>query len=79
MASKTFWLLVGMWNEEIEDYSYLKYEVPMDWLKENVCSLEEFIEEYTSDESTGLYEQALLDGVVINERWIEGISDNRNR
>lgn len=71
MQDKTFRLLVEMWNEETEDYSHLEYEVPIDWLEENVCNLEEFIEEYTSDESTGLYEQALLDGAVINERWIE--------
>lgn len=67
---KTFCLLVEMWNGEKEDYSHLEYEVPIEWLEENVCNLEEFIEEYTSDESTGLYEQALLDGVIMNERWI---------
>lgn len=66
----TFWLLTGIWNEETEVYKYLKYEVPIEWLEENVCNLEEFIEEYTSDESTGLYEQALLDGVIMNERWV---------
>ena len=71
IQDKTFWLLVEMWNEEIEDYSYLEYEVPIDWLEDNVYNLKEFIEEYTSDESTGLYEQALLDDVVINERWVE--------
>ncbi|MFG6378284.1 MAG: hypothetical protein K1W19_08225 [Lachnospiraceae bacterium] len=71
MQDKTFRLLVEMWNEETEDYSHLEYEVPIDWLEENVCNLEEFIEEYTSDESTGLYEQALLDGAVINERWVD--------
>lgn len=69
--NKTFLLLVEMWNEKIEDYSHLEYEVPMDWLKENVCNLKEFIEEYTSDESTGLYGQAILDGAVINERWVD--------
>lgn len=70
MQDKTFWLLVEMWHEETEDYGHLEYEVPIEWLEENVCNLEEFIEEYTSDESTGLYEQALLDGVIMNERWV---------
>jgi hypothetical protein len=71
MEEKTFWLLVGIWDEEKEDYRYLKYEVPVEWLKENVYNLEEFMEEYTTDESTGLYEQAVIDDIVINERWVE--------
>lgn len=67
----TFWLLTGIWNEETEVYKYLKYEVPIEWLEKNVVDLEEFIDEYTSDETTGLYEQALLDNVVLNEKWAE--------
>lgn len=67
----TFWLLTGIWNEEAEVYKYLKYEVPIEWLEKNVVDLEEFIDEYTSDETTGLYEQALLDNVVLNEKWAE--------
>ena len=71
MEEKTFWLLVEMWDKEKEDYKYLEYEVSVEWLKENVYNLEEFMEEYTIDETTGLYEQAVIDDVIINERWVE--------
>lgn len=68
---ETFWLQVERWNEEINDYAHFEYEVPVDWLSEHVNNIQEFIEEYTSDETTGLYDEAILDGVIINERWIE--------
>lgn len=71
MEEKTFWLLVEMWDKEKEDYNYLEYEVSVEWLKENVYNLEEFMEEYTIDETTGLYEQAVIDDVIINKRWVE--------
>lgn len=71
MKTKTFWLLVERWNEEKESYAHYEYEVSLEWLEENVNNLEEFIEEYTSDETTGLYEQAILDNVIIKERWVE--------
>lgn len=49
----------------------LEYEVPIDWLKEHVNNIDEFIDEYTADETTGLYETAQRDGVILNEHWVE--------
>ena len=68
---ETFWLQVERFKEDIEDYAPYKYKVPIDWLSEHVNDIQEFIEEYTSDETTGLYDEAVLDGVIINERWVE--------
>lgn len=68
---ETFWLQVERWREEYDEYAYFEYEVPVDWLSEHVNDIEEFIEEYMSDETTGLYDEAVLDGVIINEQWVE--------
>lgn len=59
-----------MFREEWDEYAYYEYEVPTDWLKEHVNDLDEFIEEYTTDETTGLYETAQRDGVILNEHWV---------
>lgn len=68
---ETFWLQVEMFRDEWNGYAQYEYEVPINWLEEHVDNLDEFIEEYTSDETTGLYETAQRDGVILNERWIE--------
>ena len=68
---ETFWLTVERFKEDIDDYAYYEYEVPIDWLKEHVNNLQEFIEEYTSDESTGLYDVAVRDGAILREHWVE--------
>lgn len=70
-GNETFWLQVEMFREEWDEYAYYKYEVPTDWLKEHVNDLDEFIEEYTTDETTGLYETAQRDGVILDEHWVE--------
>lgn len=68
---ETFWLQVEMFRDEWNGYAQYEYEVPVDWLKENVNNIEEFIKEYTSDETTSLYETAQHDGVILNEHWVE--------
>ena len=70
-GDETFWLQVERFNMNIGGYKLYEYEVPIDWLSEHVNDIEEFIEEYTSDETTGLYDEAVLDGVIINEHWVE--------
>lgn len=71
MKEETFWLQVEMWNEAINDYAHLEYEVPLDWLTEHVNNIDEFIEEYVADETTGLYDTAKSDGVIISKHWVE--------
>ena len=68
---KTFWLTVEKFKEDIDDYAYYEYEVPIDWLSEHVNDIQEFIEEYTSDESTGRYDAAAHDDVILGEHWVE--------
>lgn len=70
-GNETFWLQVEMFRGELDEYAYYEYEVPMNWLKEHVDNINKFVEEYTTDETTGLYETAQRDGVILNERWIE--------
>lgn len=64
-------------NPEFEEdwwIDALVFCVPCDWAKE-YCGgqdeLDTFYWEYTTDESMMMYEQALLDGVVLSEEVIE--------
>lgn len=68
---ETFWLQVELYKEDIDEYIPYEYEVPIDWLAEHVNNIKEFIEEYVIDETTGLYEIAKRDGVIINEHWVD--------
>lgn len=67
---ETFWLQVEMYCQEIDEYAPYEYEVPIDWLREHVNDLKTFIDEYIADETTGLYDTARRDGVILNEHWI---------
>lgn len=46
----------------------IKFEVPADWLEKQVSeydmTLDEFMNEYTSDESSEIYARAILDGLI---------------
>ena len=70
-GEETFWLQVERFNMNIGGYKLYEYEVPIDWLSEHVNNIKEFIEDYVADETTGLYDTAKRDDVVINERWVE--------
>lgn len=70
-GEETFWLQVELYKEDIDEYIPYEYEVPIDWLAEHVNNIKEFIEEYVIDETTGLYEIAKRDGVIINEHWVD--------
>lgn len=70
-SEETFWLQVERFDENIDDYDLYEYEVPIEWLSEHVNNIEEFIKDYVADETTGLYDTAKRDDVVINERWVE--------
>ena len=52
----------------LRDEEEFSFEVPTDWLTsklmEDDVSLEEFLDEYTSDESSDIYGLALLEGVT---------------
>lgn len=44
------------------------FEVPTDWLKNQISeSLDDFLNEYTSDDAVPLYELAILEGKILSE------------
>ena len=50
------------------------FKVKNDWLNKQVknmgfSSIEKFMDEYTSEESSEIYSQALLENVIINESY----------
>ena len=61
--------------EENGDVQHVKYfDVPTHWLEVQVLdewdTLEEFLDDYTWDNTEFLYARAMEDGVVMNEREV---------
>lgn len=62
----------GIWlqlDRYIDDLCIItEFQIPTDWLVNNIeITLDEFLNEYTSDESGELYALAQLDNVVLCE------------
>lgn len=64
---KTTWLQFCKYDEN-NNCSATDFEIPTEWLESQLGEpLEDFLNEYTSDESIPLYELAILNGKVLNE------------
>ena len=64
---KTTWLQFCKYDEQ-DNCSVTDFEVSTEWLESQLEeSLENFLNEYTSDESIPLYGLAILHGKVLNE------------
>ena len=73
---KTVWLQFERYDD-FGGYQITNFEVYEKWLIEQLDEpLEEFLEEYTSDEAIPLYELAVLHKQVLNEETIKQILDD---
>ena len=64
---KTTWLQFSEYDEQ-DKCSITDFEVSTEWLKSQLEEpLEDFLDEYTSDEAIPLYELAILKGKVLNK------------
>lgn len=54
-----------------DEYDYITethFEVPTEWLEKQIDEpLENFLDEYTTDESLPIYEKAILEGAILHE------------
>ena len=74
---KTTWLQYADYDEH-DNCIITDFEVPTDWLVEQIEEpLEEFLAEYTSDDSVPIYTLALLYGKILNEK-VSKWSDDSN-
>ena len=65
---KTTWLQFAEYNE-YDNCIITDFEVPTDWLENQIEEpLEEFLDEYTTDESQPIYDLAVLHGNILNQK-----------
>lgn len=69
---KTTWLQYAEYDE-YDNQTVISFEVPTDWLKEQIEEpLDEFLEEYTTDDSKQIYDLAVLYGKILNMKTENG-------
>ena len=64
-------LIIEEWDNEIPRIRY--FSVPTNWLEEQITGftgLSEFMNNYTSEESSNIYSKAILENKVIKESVI---------
>lgn len=64
---KTTWLQFCKYDE-YGNCKITDFEISTDWLNKQITEpLEQFLNEYTSDEAVWVYELAILHGKILNE------------
>lgn len=68
MKNKTTWLQFCRYDEH-DNCIVKKFEIPTDWLENEIEEpLEQFMDEYTSDESIPIYHSAILQEKILTEK-----------
>lgn len=65
--SENIWLQVNKYDD-LDNCTMIQFEVSKEWLQRHIEQLlEEFLDEYTSDESSLIYDIAELEDAILNE------------